>query len=1263
MIDDEELREIYQAASQAHLQTIAAGLQQLTADSGDPAMLEALRAAAHSLKGDSKVIGLERIAALAEQIEAIARRAALSDGTLTAWSDQLSQGLAAMSQLIEAAVAGTEPGLAVNQILGDLQQTREQPPQPPQSASPAQPQLSQPPPAASNGLEGDRPPEPLPQVPIDEELRSLYQTTSLSQLKQLAAGLDRLVESDADETVLTDLISDLHRLKGDSQSVGAMPAATLAQQMASTLKAVRAETQPLTPETLVQLKSHLVSIEQWIQQAIRPPSREAAANLFLDDIELREIYQATSAERLQALSDSLAALAAAGVDDAAVETLRGEAHSLKGDSHAVGLESIAQLAAQVETTAKNLQRRAFELTPALLSRLEQSLNALRQLVQEAIAGRSCGVDLEQTLTLLADTAVELPAMPTETATPVLIEDQEFCELYRSTSEARVERLATGLTQLSQSASTEEFAALKREAHSLKGDARAAGIASVEALAYALEESFEQLEHQAIALTPQLEDALRHSLDAIAQLVQTATTGSPSEVDLEQIVRQLKEAAEPTQTETPAASSSTIEDQELQTIYLRSSRERLSKLEAGLARLETQPAMLMPTLAELLREAHSLKGDSNSAGVESVGTLTHALETVFGGLQQQSIVLTPELSDRLYQGVDAIAQLLDSLSSGSPAAVNLEQLLSQLSEAAAAPAQPATVLPEPVVSAIPDSYQIDTVRVQTSDLDRLMNQAEQLTITRIQIAQATTQIKQLAALWDEWKAHQKQRQPAAATPYETSLDSLIGSLRRTTQENSSKLDLISEDLGEQIRVLRLLPLSSLFQTLPRTVRDLARQQEKQIELIIEGQDTTADKRILEEIRDALLHLVRNAIDHGIESPAERVRAGKSPTAKLWLRGYQTPNSIVIEVADDGRGLDLEKIKQTALRRKLHSAESLAEMSPAQIQELILAPGFSTRTFITELSGRGVGLDVVRTNVERLQGNIQIDSSPGQGCTFRLQLSTSLATVNVVLIETAGLVHALPIEFLQTTLLISPEDMIIDDEQITIVWHDQVVPIANLFDVLELPPSVIKAAPAPASQRPCLLLKVGDSLGGFFIDRLLETQEVILKPKSALLKRVRNVTGATILGSGDVCMILNPPDLVKSLQRPTTAPPLPAEAIQRKPVILLVEDSPPVRTQEKRLFEGAGYEVVIAEDGRQGYELLRNGQFDIVVSDVEMPHLDGLSLTAKIRQHPEYDELPIVLVTTLSSDEDRKRGADVGADAYIAKGKFNQDILLETLARLV
>jgi two-component system chemotaxis sensor kinase CheA len=508
------------------------------------------------------------------------------------------------------------------------------------------------------------------------------------------------------------------------------------------------------------------------------------------------------------------------------------------------------------------------------------------------------------------------------------------------------------------------------------------------------------------------------------------------------------------------------------------------------------------------------------------------------------------------------------------------------------------------------------------------------------------------------------------PYQESLEKAINALNVLAQENSTRLDLIAGELREKIYTLRLLPLSTLFQLFPRVVRDLARQQAKEVELIIEGEETTADKRILEEIKDSLMHMIRNAIDHGIETPAEREKLGKPPVATIWLRGYQTANKIVIEVADDGRGLDIEKIKQTAVKRKLYRPEELETQTPSQIYSLIFAPGFSTRTFITEISGRGIGLDVVRTNVERLKGSIQIESTLGQGCTFRLQLSTSLATLNALLIEVQGIVHALPIEFAPTSLLVSQDEISTIEGRETIIWDGQTIPVADLADVLQLSNSPAYVSSAKVQQqtsslRPCLLLKVGEEQAGFFIDRLLDTQEVVIKPQSQLLKRVRNVTGATILPTGEVCMILNPPDLLKSLQRqtPSAASSKPGKTIQTKPVVLLVEDSIYVRTQEQRLLEKAGYEVVIAVDGLDGYHQLKTRDFDAVISDVEMPNLDGFSLTAKIRQHREYKHLPIILVTTLNSDEDKRRGAEAGADAHILKGKFNQKLLLETLERFV
>ncbi|MEO0456599.1 MAG: Hpt domain-containing protein [Cyanobacteria bacterium P01_A01_bin.114] len=1412
MIEDEELRNLYRTAGTEHLQTLEAGLHHLANQPDDSTVIETLRKAAHSIKGDSKVMGLEEIACLAEQIEARMKQIQRAELTLTdKLSTLISEGVQMIDQLINVAVTGESAELDSQPLLEQLKHPMADSALP--SPAPALIAVTSDlnggqaegaltgKPLGSDGLTGEPieeqslASEPFavealtgepaaqaveentltaapeagkalaetsaahtsiahdsvahdsvthdveayltPELIADEELRSLYQVTTASRLQKLTWGLAQIEPPQAPpDKALVELRRELHALKGDSQILGVTSVATLAKQMESTLKAIGREEQPLTLEIHAQMQADLALIDQWVSQATQTPTTAAASpsasllidegvasnfptsSLFIEDVELRDIYQLTSLERLENLRDSLGQLMASpsaveieptetelaepaepaepaeldpdlGPDltttqapatpvlsaeqrTSAIETLRREAHSLTADSHVVGLDPVAQVTRQFEVTVKRVQQHLLELTPSLLAQLDQSLDSIQRLVQEAVTGTPSGVDQAQVLALLV-AAADVSASETH-ASPGLADDIEFREIYKATSEDRLQRLETGLLQLAtQPEDTAILAELMREAHSLKGDARAADIDTVEALAHALEDILGGLQRREMVFTPDLCDSLYRGLDAIAQSVQSFTSGTLSQLDTQQVMVEIMESALTSRNEIapePLPEADTIpfiQDDALLEIYTLTSKERLSKLEAGLAHLEAHPEEASTTLTALLREAHSLKGDSGSAGVDQVAALTHAIETIFGGLQRQAIVLTPELSDRLYEGFDTIAQLVDQAGLDTPAPIDSQQILSQLRAAAPDTAAPAPITPTPTptppLQRPPDPYKIDTIRVQTSDLDVLMGRSEQLTVTRIQITQATAQIKEVANLWEEWK--NQRGQSAQANPYEESLDSLIGTLRRTAQENSNKLELITEELSERIRVLRLLPLSSLFQTLPRTVRDLARQQNKQVELVLSGQETTADKRILEGIRDALMHLVRNAIDHGIESSKERVAAGKSPTATIGIKGYQTPNSIVIEVTDDGQGLDLEQIKQTAIRRRLYSAEELEGMSAKQIQELILSPGFSTRTFITEISGRGVGLDVVRNNVERLQGNIQIDSLPGQGCTFRLQVSTSLTTANVVLVETLGVVHALPIEFLQTTLMVSPDQMIIgDSNQITIQWNDQIVPIANLFDVLELSASAAKnTTPIPSNRRPCLLLKVGDSLGGFFIDRLLDTQEVVLKPQGALLKRVRNVTGATILGNGDVCMILNPPDLVKSLQRPTPSAPLPDENLRTKPLLLLVEDSPPVRTQEKRLFEGAGYDVVIAEDGLEGYKLLRDGQFDVVVSDVEMPNLDGLSLTAKIRQHPEYEDLPIILVTTLSSDEDRKRGADAGADAYIPKGKFNQDVLLETLARLV
>ncbi|MBW4570329.1 MAG: hybrid sensor histidine kinase/response regulator [Tolypothrix carrinoi HA7290-LM1] len=890
---------------------------------------------------------------------------------------------------------------------------------------------------------------------------------------------------------------------------------------------------------------------------------------------------------------------------------------------------------------------------------------------------------------------------------MFIEDEELRDIYQVASEEHLDKLADGLQYLQKHPQDEAtLEMLRREVHSLKGDSRSVGVENVVTLTHQVEKIILSIKASEIIFTSNVCDRLYRGLDAIGLLIYEAVTGESSGVDTQQVLDLMQAVLEPQQ---PQPSSDAvepeqqvqtlevsvaeinsnatqlaptfIEDKELRDIYQIASEEYLQKLANGLLQLQKHPSD-EAILEQLLREAHSLKGDSRSVGVENVITLSHQIEEIFLSIKASEIIFTPDVSDRLYQGLDAIGLLVYEAITGQPSGIDTEQILDQLMQAVSAPTiHKSLPLPTeiPVTATQVDKaeigqpYHIDTIRVPTRHFDALMSQAEELTFTKTAIAHTAAEIEAMATIWSEWKAVYSQEKYLDSSslntnPYVERLEKTINSLRTSTQENSTKLDIIVEELREKIYTLRLVPLSTVFQLLPRIVRDLARQQSKEVELIIEGGETTADKRILEEIKDSLMHMVRNAIDHGIETPAEREKLGKPPVATIWLRGYRTPTNIVIELADDGRGLDIEKIKQTAVKRGLYSPEELAIMTPSQIYPLILASGFSTQTFITEISGRGIGLDVVRTNVERLQGNIQIESTPGQGCTFRIQLNTTLGITNVVLLEVEGIVHALPIEFVQKTLLISQEQIFTTEDRATIDLDGQAVCVANLADLLEFSnPAYAYAAKEQQNSRlrSCILLKVGEEQFGLFVDRMMHTQEIVIKPQSQLLKRVRNVMGATILGSGEVCMILNPPDLLKSLQQQNTSVVSikPRKTILRKRLILLVEDSIPVRTQEKRLLEKAGYEVAIAVDGLDGYNKLKTRDFDAVISDVEMPNLDGLSLTAKIRQHEEYKALPIILVTTLASDEDMARGSEAGANAYIIKSNFNQDVLLEILGRLV
>ncbi len=750
----------------------------------------------------------------------------------------------------------------------------------------------------------------------------------------------------------------------------------------------------------------------------------------------------------------------------------------------------------------------------------------------------------------------------------------------------------------------------------------------------------------------------------------------------------------------------IEDEELRNLFKIESDEHLQRLDDGLLRLEKTPddAAL---IEEMFREAHSLKGAARMLGLTDIMNRAHGMEDTIGAAKRGETALTPEILDGMYQGLNAIRDLVSAECGMRIAELKPDTAPTPQS----ALRTPQSTAPQPEITTelfrTPNSaFRIDVVRVEPQKLDALMTQAGELTVTKLRIARRLTEIDGLLDYCEEWA---RAARGASADVMEglEQLNTTLNRIRSGAYEDSSRLDYIAGQLEDGIRAIRLLPLSTVFSLFPRLVHDLAREQAKEVDLIIEGGETAADKRILEEMKDPLMHILRNAIDHGIETPERREQAGKPRGGTIRLKAFQTATHVVIEVGDDGRGLDLEAIGRSALKRGLVSEAELAAMSEAQVQSLIFASGLSTSSFVTDVSGRGVGLDVVRTNVERLKGTVQIESAPGKGMLLRAQLPITLATARVLTVAVNGRSYALPVEYVHTSRMMKPGELFTIEGRTTIMLEGQAVSIARLSDLLEIPTNAelgmrnisnsefgmrnisnsefgMRNAESPATphsalripqsalersalrtpQSPIVFLSVGDERFGLIADELIDEQEVVLKPQSAILRRVRNVSGATILETGEVCTVLNPHDLLKSLRK--QAAPIaaaPPEAVAAKKVLLLAEDSIVTRTQEKRILESAGYEVVTAVDGLDAFNKLGARAFDGVVSDIVMPNLDGLALTAKIREDKKYAELPVVLVTTLSSDEDKRRGLEAGANAYITKPAFDQQVLLDCLKRLI
>lgn len=584
---------------------------------------------------------------------------------------------------------------------------------------------------------------------------------------------------------------------------------------------------------------------------------------------------------------------------------------------------------------------------------------------------------------------------------------------------------------------------------------------------------------------------------------------------------------------------------------------------------------------------------------------------------------------------------------------------------------------------------DSLRVSATVLDAVLFQSEELQVVKLQARQNSRDLEEAASEFLGWRkmrhdvavaARQLQRrqdemEPQLRKNQQTLLayldwtrdhlgqwESRLGSLARSAEQLNREIASVAESLRQDLQALLLLPCGRLTEGVPAMLQDISAEMGKAVTLHVSGESLQVDKRILDELKSPLQHLLRNAVDHGIESPLRRRSLGKPEKGHIAIEFRQeSATRFEVIVTDDGAGMDPGELKARAVAQKLVDETDVTSMSDADAYRLAFLSGLSTRNMITELSGRGLGLAIVKEKVERLGGRLEITSQASAGCRVLIRLPASLSTYRALLVQVTEHFVAIPILAVERVFRLPWDQISSVENRLTVSVADTLLPLSRLAEILGLKKDHVRVS----GLAQLVLLNVSDQRFCLLVDEILGDWEMVVKSLGPQLQRVRNVLGVSLLGDGRIIPILHPQDLYKNacLVQPSSSQLEQTQAQSPKARILVAEDSVTSRSLLRQILESAGYEVTTVCDGMEAWETLRHREFDLLVSDIEMPRMDGFVLTGKIRASRTLKELPVILVTALKSPEDRERGLEAGASAYIVKSGFDQTGLLDVVRQLL
>ncbi|TBU94795.1 hybrid sensor histidine kinase/response regulator [Stutzerimonas kirkiae] len=711
------------------------------------------------------------------------------------------------------------------------------------------------------------------------------------------------------------------------------------------------------------------------------------------------------------------------------------------------------------------------------------------------------------------------------------------------------------------------------------------------------------------------------------------------------------------------------------------------LDAGLLVLERDPGNA-GQLEACMRAAHSLKGAARIVGLERGVQVAHAMEDLLVAAQEGLLRLLPEHIDALLQGTDMLLRIAQP-QAGSGVDACIDDLTDRL-QVLLGFAVPA-LCPAPDVPAGEASQAAATARPEPSSEERarvLRVSAERFDHLIDLSGKSLVEFQRMKPLSDSLLRLKRQQESLRRTLEslrEQSLGSAEPLLQALVNESRNQLVECQQQLqahqalfddfawrgGQRTQQLhdlalasRMRPFSDGLTGQARMLRDLGRSLGKQVRLDIEGENTQVDRDVLEQLEAPLTHLLRNAVDHGVEQPSLRRRKGKPEEGRVLLRADQHAGMLVLEISDDGTGIDLEHVRQAVVQRRFASAEQVAQMSEDELLAFLFLPGFSLSQEVTEVSGRGVGLDVVQHEIRRMRGNVRLQQVPGEGCRFHIELPLTLSVVRALVVSIGGEAYAFPLAQIERMLRLRRSDIVQLEGRQHFWLEDEHIGLLSAAQLLQC-----TEKKGDEDNIPIVLIRDRERCHGLAVEAFLGESTLVLMPLDARLGKIRDIAGGALLHDGTPVLVLDVDDLLSSVGKLLgdgyldKVDHVGGERPAASKRVLVVDDSLTVRELERKLLLSRGYQVAVAVDGMDGWNALRAEHFDLLITDIDMPRMDGIELVTLVRQDPRLRSLPVMVVSYKDREEDRRRGLEAGADYYLAKASFHDEALLEAVQTLI